>query len=246
MKDVKAKARQMRAPVVTSRGVSSRAVSGRLAESVYTRIKSDIFDFRLMPGQRFSENELAARLGVSRTPVREALHRLGQEGLIQVESKSGWTVRSLDFGYIEDLYDLRIVLETAAVRKLCERVPMPQLDDLRETWLVAPESRIGDSTAVSALDEQYHSALVLAAGNAQMSRVHNDTTGRIRVIRRLDFTYAERIRTTYSEHAQILRAILRRKADQATMLLRAHIETSKAEVRKISLHKLFEIRTGRH
>jgi DNA-binding GntR family transcriptional regulator len=57
--------------------------------------------------------------------------------------------------------------------------------------------------------------------------------------------YAERIRTTYSEHAQILRAILRRKADQATMLLRVHIETSKAEVKKISLHKLFEMKAGR-
>jgi DNA-binding GntR family transcriptional regulator len=241
MKTVKVKAGQTRAPAV-----SSRAGSSRLAESVYAQIKSDIFDFRLMPGQRFSENELAGRLGVSRTPVREALNRLGQEGLIQVEAKSGWTVRSLDFKYIEDLYDLRVVLETAAVRRLCERVPMPQLGDLRETWLIAPEARDGDGTAVSVLDEQFHSALVLAAGNAEMSRVHDDITERIRVIRRLDFMYAERIRTTYSEHAQILRAILRRKADQATMLLRAHIETSKSEVRKISLHKLFEMKTGRH
>jgi DNA-binding GntR family transcriptional regulator len=236
MKTVKAKAGQTRAPAMPS----------RLAETVYAQIKSDIFDFRLMPGQRFSENELAGRLGVSRTPVREALYRLGQEGLIKVESKSGWTVRSLDFKYIEDLYDLRVVLETAAVHRLCERVPMPQLGDLRESWLVAAESRIAEGATVSALDEQFHSALVLAAGNAEMGRVHGDITERIRVIRRLDFMYAERIATTYSEHAQILRAILRRKTDQAAMLLRAHIETSKAEVRKISLHKLFEMRTGRH
>lgn len=241
MKTVRAKTGQTRAPIV-----SNRAVSSRLAESVYTQIKGDIFDFRLMPGQRFSENELAGRLGVSRTPVREALNRLGQEGLIQVEAKSGWTVRPLDFRYIDDLYDLRVVLEIAAVRRLCERVTMPQLGDLRETWLVPPESRAGDGTAVSVLDEQFHSALVLAAGNAEMSRVHGDITERIRVIRRLDFMYAERIRTTYSEHAQILRAILRRKADPATMLLRAHIETSKVEVRKISLHKLFEMKTGSH
>ena len=224
----------------------TRATSSRLAESVYARVKRDIFDFVLTPGQRFSENELAGRLGVSRTPVREALYRLGQEGLIQVLSKSGWTVRPLDFQYIDDLYDLRVVLETAAVRRLCERVPMPQLDELRETWLGAPEERSADGAAVSVLDEAFHSALVLAAGNAEMSRVHADVTERIRVIRRLDFMYAERIRTTYTEHAQILRSVLRRKAEQATLLLRAHIETSKAEVRKISLHKLFEAKTGRH
>src|SRR5471032_2711806 len=103
MKTVRVKAGQTRAPAVSSQAVSSRAVSSRvvssrvvssrLAESVYTQIKSDIFDFRIMPGQRFSENELAGRLGVSRTPVREALNRLGQEGLIYVEAKSGWTVR---------------------------------------------------------------------------------------------------------------------------------------------------------
>jgi DNA-binding GntR family transcriptional regulator len=123
---------------------------------------------------------------------------------------------------------------------------MPQLGDLRDAWLVAPESRARDGAAVAALDEQFHAAVVLAAGNAEMSRVHRDITERIRVIRRLDFMYTERIVTTYSEHAQILRAILRRKADQATMLLRAHIESSKAEVRKISLHKLFEMKSGRH
>jgi DNA-binding GntR family transcriptional regulator len=229
---------------VVMMSIKAKAVPGRLAETVYTQIKSDIFDFRLMPGQRFSENELADRLHVSRTPVREALYRLGQEGLIQVESKSGWTVRALDFEYIADLYDLRVIIESSAVRRLCERVPMPRLDDLRESWLVTAEARARDGAAVSALDERFHSALVLAAGNAEMGRVHGDITARIRVIRRLDFMYAERIVTTYSEHAQILRAILRRKADQATMLLRAHIEASMAEVRKISLHKLFEMKAG--
>jgi DNA-binding GntR family transcriptional regulator len=121
---------------------------------------------------------------------------------------------------------------------------MPPLEDLRETWLVVPEARLTDGAAVSALDEQFHSALVQAAGNAEMKRVHADITERIRVVRRLDFMYPDRIRTTYAEHAQILRSVLRRKTEQATLLLKAHIETSKAEVRKISLHKLFEAKTG--
>ena len=77
-----------------------------------------------------------------------------------------------------------------------------------------------------------------AAGNDEMARVHWDVTERIRIIRRLDFTRADRIEATYLEHAKILRAVMQKKADQAQLLLKAHIELSKSEVRKITLHTL--------
>ena len=79
------------------------------------RGRNDLYDFRLAPGQRFSENEIAAQLGVSRTPVREALYRLRDEGYIDVASKSGWTVRPFEFETLEQLYEVRAVLELAAV-----------------------------------------------------------------------------------------------------------------------------------
>ena len=116
---------------------------------MYLDIKQNIFDFRLLPGDRFTENEIATRLHVSRTPVREALYRLEREGYLQVQFRSGWNVRELDF-------------------------------------------------------------------------------------RQFD--------ATYQEHAQILRAILQQRADRAIDLLRNHIETSKTEVKKISLHKLYSAR----
>ena len=77
-----------------------------------------------------------------------------------------------------------------------------------------------------------------AAGNPELTRTHQTVTERIRIVRRLDFTHPERIAYTYIEHGQILRAILARKAARATQLLRGHIETSKSEVHKISLHRL--------
>ena len=212
----------------------------RLSESVYAQVKTELFEFVLMPGARFSENEIAQRLGVSRTPVREALSRLGQEGFLQVASKSGWTVKPLDFQYFDELYDLRVIVETAAVQRFCDRDPLPPMQELRDAWLVPPDERLGDSTELAALDESFHASIVLAAGNSQLARIHRDVTERIRVLRRLDFAYDERVKTTYAQHAQILRALLRRKPEQAAMLLRAHIEESKAEVRKIGLHRLFE------
>ena len=91
---------------------------------------------------------------------------------------------------------------------------------------------------VGAHDEQFHATLVRAACNDEMARVHWDVTERIRIIRRLDFTRPDRIEATYAEHAKVLRAIIQRKADQARLLLKAHSEESKAEVRKITLHAL--------
>src|SRR5262245_33499748 len=99
--------------------------AGNLAGSVYAEVRNDLYDFRLAPGQRFSENEIAARLGVSRTPVREALYRLRDEGYIDVASKSGWTVRPFEFETFEQLYEVRALLEIASVKRLCEMVPEP-------------------------------------------------------------------------------------------------------------------------
>lgn len=213
-----------------------------LPEMVYAQIKASIFDFRLLPGDRFTETEVAERIGVSRTPVREALFRLAREGYLQVNSRNGWSVRPFDFKAFEDLYDLRVILEEAAVRKLCEMEEAPDLAPLKAVWLVPVAERSDDAQAVWKLDEDFHQALVRATGNEVMARTHQELQERIRVIRRLDFTKPERVTTTYQEHAKILRAVLQRKADHAGLLLRSHIELSKAEVRKITLHMLHEAR----
>ncbi len=210
----------------------------RLSETVYERLKQDIFDFRVLPGDRLVETELAQSLGVSRTPVRQALQRLEQEGYLKVAFRNGWNVSPFDFNRFEQLYDLRIVLEVAAINLICEAETPADLAALAGIWLVPPEERLSDGRQVSANDEAFHQGLVLATGNLEMARVHRDITDKIRIIRRLDFTKVDRINATYDEHAQILRLLLQRKAVQAAMVLRSHIEASKSEVRKITLHML--------
>ena len=219
------------------------AMRPNLAEQVYAALKGEIHDFQLLAGDRFSEAELGNRLGVSRTPVREALFRLRNEGFLDVEPKMGWYVKPIDFAKLEQLYDLRIVLEHASVLRLCARTEdPPELEALKEIWLVPIAERLSDARQVGANDEQFHATLVRATGNAEMARVHWDVTERIRIIRHLDFTRPDRIEATYAEHAKILRAVIQRKADQAQLLLKAHIEQSKSEVRKITLHTLHEAR----
>jgi DNA-binding GntR family transcriptional regulator len=90
------------------------------ATDVYTQLERDIAEFRLLPGDRFTEAEISGRLGVSRTPVRQALFKLQQEGYVEVLFRNGWRVLPFDFNQFEDLYDLRMVLETTAAHRLCE------------------------------------------------------------------------------------------------------------------------------
>ena len=216
-----------------------------LAERIYAQLKDDIFEFRLLPGDRFSEGEVAERMQVSRTPVRQALYRLEREGYLEVYFRSGWQVRPFDFHYFEELYEVRIVLELEAVKRLCDRpageLPVP-LEELRVTWMVSPEDRLQNGRAVSLLDERFHCQLVEATGNREMARMHAEVSEKIRIIRRLDFTQGPRVEATYAEHAQILGAILSRRCEEAQLLLRTHIELSKAEVRKITLHMLHSAR----
>jgi DNA-binding GntR family transcriptional regulator len=213
-----------------------------LADRVYSTIKSQIHDFALVAGDRLSEAEFGATLGVSRTPVREAFFRLRSEGFLEVEFKSGWVVKPIDFQKLDELYDLRIVLELASVAKLAV-LPNPSLEALKKVWLVPESERLTDHRAVGELDEQFHTNLVQAVGNAEMARVHQDITERIRIVRRLDFTRSDRIAATYQEHGKILRAVLQRKVENAQLLLRSHIDQSKIEVRKITLSALHEARS---
>ncbi len=212
-----------------------------LAEQVYGRLKEDIFEFRLLPGDPFTETEMAVHYKVSRTPMRDALYRLQREGFLEVGFRRGWKVRNLDFAYFDDLYDLRIVLEIAAIERICQMTTHSKhLLDLKNIWLIPKNEREKDGRVVARLDESFHMTLINAAANKEVARVHAELTEKIRIIRRLDFTSGDRIEATYQEHAKILQLLLQRKFVEVSMLLRSHIEQSKLEVRKITLHRLHE------
>jgi DNA-binding GntR family transcriptional regulator len=210
-----------------------------LAQDTYERVKEDIFDFRMPPGQRYSEQSLATRFGVSRTPLRFALHSLAHQGYLnRLDGHACWQVRPLDFAYYEDVYDFRVDIEILALQRICIMQKMPDLSALRAFWCVPREKRVTDKKIVALADEQFHRTLVAAAGNVEMLRVFEEMTERIRIIRRLDFTNADRINCAFAEHAKILDVLRSRKLHQAEMLMRAHIFTSRTEIRHITLHML--------
>lgn len=232
-------------PVDADTPISTNTTTNRLADRVYEAVKGMVFNFELLPGTRFSEAELTHRLNVSRTPLRQALQKLESQGFLQVLPKMGWFVAPIDFDVMDELYDLRILIECHSVQMLCEMSMRTPLTELTDLWLVPLEKRLTDGAEVGRLDEAFHTKLVETTNNREMLRVHQDITERIRLIRRLDFTVSDRVSATYEEHSAILKAILKNRAQEAQRLVRAHIERSKIEVRKITLEAIHEARLKR-
>ena len=200
----------------TERDVPSRTRSRpqSLGEGVYLQLKQDIFDFRLLPGDHFTEGEIATRLKVSRTPVREALFRLEKEGYLQVHYRSGWSVR--DAG----LQAVRQPVRPAHHSGDCRG--QPALRPRRTSATRPPQGHLAGSGRRAHHGSRRSGAVgrrlsihpwSKRPGNPEVLRCHREVTERIRILRRLDFTEAGRITATYQEHGQILRTILRRRAD---------------------------------
>jgi DNA-binding GntR family transcriptional regulator len=220
---------------------------GRAAERVYRELLADISDFRLLPGDRFTETDLSRRFEASRTPIRDALFMLKRDGFVDVKFRGGWHVCPFDFKRFDELYELRIILESAAVERLCHGEPAARQDAvarLAAIWGVPEAAREQEPKKLTELDEGFHRGLLEGAGNREMTAVHNELTEKIRIIRRLDFFKEGRVAATYSEHVKILAALRRGQAAETLMLLRAHIEASKQEVRKITLHMMHEMRAA--
>lgn len=211
-----------------------------LADQAYQSIKARLAGLDLLPGDRLSEKELAEHLGISRTPVRQAMQQLHHEGLLDLHPKHGWSVPGLDFERLDELYDFRVLIEQYAISR-CVSDPACQarLVSERAIWCVAKKERLTDPLRVGHLDEQFHLALVEAAGNQEMVRTHIYITDRIRIIRRLDFIKPDRISATYEEHARILELVFGGHLTQAQAEAKEHILMSKVQARQITVEAIY-------
>lgn len=224
-----------------STSTPSRPRAQNLADSVYRQLKSELFEFQLLPGDRFTEGEVAHRTGASRTPVRQALYRLQREGFLTVNFRNGWEVRPLDFDQLDALYELRVLLEQTSVRRMENLTPEElgaTLAPLEARWNVPQEEQSTDGRQVASWDEEFHCNLVAASKNSEFVRVHAEVTDRIRIVRRLDFTQQSRVVATYREHAAMLAALREGAFDEASAQLARHIESSRIEARKLTLLRL--------
>ena len=189
---------------------------------VFSQLREMAIRYELKPGERLNEEELAERLGVSRTPVREALYRLAQDGFL-VESGRGYCRRQLDVKETLDLYEARSAVEAECVRLVAERASDEALRDI-ERFLKA-SMKVPPSASVAKLvelDEAFHEKIALAAGNAELLRILKSLNERVRFIRWINMENVGRD-NTQSEHLKILTALQQRRAGEAQEIVKNHI-----------------------
>ncbi|MCS0496532.1 GntR family transcriptional regulator [Ancylobacter sp. MQZ15Z-1] len=194
-----------------------------LGTFVYRFVLDALRNGELKPGERVREQDIAERLGVSRTPVREALGRLVEKRLLEPVGGRGLVVRSLSATEIVDLYVMREIIEGAAARLAAQHASAPELaamEDLLARFAAHPQD---DERELARLNRLFHDAIHRAARNPYLDSASSELHDAIALLGSTTFAVPGRAREATGEHAAILQAIAARDADRAEQAARAHI-----------------------
>lgn len=202
------------------------------------------------PGRRLGEERLATELGVSRTPIREALSRLHSDGIVERLPDGGYGPSLVDLHLIRELYEIRFALERCALRRPDNGGPphdRARLLALRSDWLdLEPASADDDVDAdFVLLDEDFHERVAAAAGNDALVTQLHKVNERIRIVRMHDFLTAPRVADTIEQHVSVLDALLHGDLRLAEERLVGHFDESFAVVEEraaVSLARMLELR----
>lgn len=185
--------------------------------------------------ERLGEERLAALVGVSRTPIREALTRLHHEGLVERHHEGGYRPSLPDLVEIHELYEIRIALEREAIlrpRHRCSTHELAIIKRLVDEWTALSEDPPLPSPEFVLIDEDFHLSLVAAAGNRVMFEILAGINERIRIVRMHDFLTSHRISDTISQHLSVVTSLQQGDVDQAALSLLSHLGESLAVVEK--------------
>jgi len=202
-----------------------------LPERIYKHLKKDILDGIYKPGERLHETELAEKLNVSRTPVREAFNRLGAEGLVTITPRRGVFVTDLTPKNINDLYELREALEILAVNLAVPKMTGANLERLNGLVKRAKSLNTKEnSKQFFELDKEFHDTLIELTGNTYLIDTNNKLGSSIHLTRMMrcdEFSMHEK---TLREHEAILEALSNNDVERTADLLGMHIRNVRKEL----------------
>lgn len=211
-----------------------------LPSLVQEELERMILDGRLLPGEQMREVALAALLGVSRGPIREAFRALEEKGLVTVVKNCGVYVRTLDLEEADQIYDVRIVLEGLIGEKVALKANAQDLAALEKIILAMKDAvASGDITRYSGLNIAFHDTLARLTGNRKLHATYSRLVGELSLFRRQTYVHHEdSLAISLREHLEVFEAIVAHRADQASVLLQRHAADSRER-----LHQALEPRT---
>lgn len=209
----------------------SSTASDSYVDRAYEHLKRMAIGYHLKPGERLNEGELARQLGVSRTPLREALNRLATEGFLRFTPGKGFFCRELDPKEIYELYQLRKALEVGAIKLALHRASETDVQALERFLQETGPDADGRSTAeLVHLDETFHERLMALSGNSEMLQVLRNVNARIQFVRWVDMDRVSRP-VTQAEHRQILERLKVRDEFGCIAALEKHIDRRQDQIR---------------
>ncbi len=199
--------------------------SKSLEEQVYSQLEEEILCGLHKKGESLTEMSLSDRLGVSRTPVRSALHRLADDGLVEIIPNKGAVVVGITIDDLIDTYRIRMRLEGLASSMAAGKLSEEDRRALEESVELA-EFYMGrqDTEQLKELDTSFHSTIFRASGNRMLYRILSELHRNIRTYRKLSLTVPGRLEKSMNEHREILSALIAGDAEKADMLTSLHIE----------------------
>ncbi|HET8672941.1 MAG TPA: GntR family transcriptional regulator [Thermoleophilaceae bacterium] len=202
----------------------SARTGGSTRAQVYMQLRDAIVAAELRPGQQLSENELAATLGVSRTPIREALVRLVDDRLVEIVPQLGTFVSLISEQGVRDAQFVREALECAAVRLAAERASKADVEALSGILTRQREVRDRvDHDRFYVLDDELHSALCDLSGHSIVWSLSQRANGHLNRVRRLSLTQPRYLTEMVAEHELVVEAVRRKDPDAAEIALRHHL-----------------------
>ncbi len=199
-----------------------------LSEQAYDRIKDAICTGSIAPGDILSENRLSRELNMSRTPIREALRALSAEGFVEVHNGIGAYVKKLSSKDMEDLFEVRCLLELRAVRTSIYRITDEEIDDLADRFRSElARSRQGGTLKrgeFSELDWTLHSLLVERCTNQYIKTIVADNVSNLRRYQSMSFEALNDVRESVEQHLEILKYLKQRDLSKTLEVLEQHLE----------------------
>ncbi len=201
-----------------------RTTAGATRDRVYLTLRDAITTAALVPGRRLSENELAGELGVSRTPIREALALLREERLVAIVPQLGTFVTRISAAAVADAAFVREALECSAIRLAAERIGVDALEGLQANLAAQEQAHAAaDISAFDGLDDDLHRALCEASGHAIAWTLAHRANGQLDRIRRLSLREPGYLGEMVAEHGHVVAAVAASDADSAERTLRHHL-----------------------
>ena len=231
-------------------GLHTARPEGLRREHAYDRLKTSLLVGDYPLNRRLAEERLAAQLGVSRTPVREALMRLAAEGLVERAPEGGWCPAAPDVSMVHDLYEVRLVLELQGLRRPAQggRATAHDpavLEPLRDEWRALGGEVPAPDPGFVFLDEDFHVRLAAASGNPSLADLLRMVNERIRMVRMHDFLTEERVLRTISQHLEIVEAVLVGDLTLAVARFGVHLGESMAVVEERATRALARMASGK-